>query len=152
MATKLKQIIAYVRPEYREELKDILKQENIRTSEFIIQAIDEKVQRDFDTTLQPASAPHGVRSDALPTGWKSRLYKDRYQIIAKWTGSGEGFILCHYHEFTENLENRIYKTVRTEEGQPAEVTIIDIPTDHPFSIENAMKEIESAYLEWLPHS
>jgi hypothetical protein len=146
--TELKQLKTYVTEQFRDEFNEVMTEQNLNKSKFISDAIREKIDRDHQRTLPGASAPHGVKT--MQKGWKSLFYKDRYQVIAKFVGSGEGFILYHYHEFTEDLKGRIHKTLRTDRHEPAEVTIIDVPTTHPVSEENMKKQLEYAYLEWLP--
>lgn len=151
MPSNLKQLKTRVSEQFRDEFNAIAEKHNLNASKFIADAIAEKIQRDYSETLPGASAPHGVRKDVLPSGWKSRLYRDRYQAVAQWTGTSEGFVFHNYHEFNEDLNDRVFQIVRTEQPEPAEITIIDIPNDHPFSKENVGRELNFAYMEWLSH-
>lgn len=111
------------------------------TSAYIIQAIEEKADRDGQPFPVAAVAPHGVRSDALPTGWKSRLYKDRYQLVAEYTVTG--FEVCHLHEYGKLPEN-VFGTLRVE--SPAmEITIVGVPSGA--SREDVAHDVRLAVME-----
>ena len=147
MPSKLKQLKTYVTAEYQSAFDKIAKLYKLNKSEFISDAISEKIKRDYGTDLGVSSAPHGVRNDALPTGWKSRLYRDRYQLIAKFTDNG--FELSHYHEFAESLDNRVFDTLNAETPEPVEITVIDVPERHKNKRDVIMTDLHLAYLEWL---
>lgn len=93
----LKQIKFHARPEFADALKELAKQTGDNQSEVIVKAIQHYASM-LGTEMPTAVAPHGVRSDALPKGWKSRLYPDRYVLIAYWDGSS---IKLEQHHLSE---------------------------------------------------
>lgn len=50
-------------------------------SDYILTALVEKMASELDDDIPNPKPPHGVRPDALPQGWKSRLYADRYELV-----------------------------------------------------------------------
>lgn len=113
-------------------------------SEYIREAVAMRVLRDFDKVL-PASRPHGVRLDAMPTGWKSRLYRDRYQLVAIW--NRDGFQFIPLHEFDLVRTGRVYGTLRAETPEPCEITVLDIPRDT--SPDKVSAQLHLDYITWL---
>lgn len=143
----LKKLTVYAEPAFISALNEL----NIKNkSAFIAEAIAEKVKRDYDVALPIASAPHGVRLDALPDGWKSRMYPDRYQIVAVWDGNE--FFFSHAHEFGKVSFERVYEVVMTDEVYPhdnrkVEVTIVDVPKTA--MRDNVLHDLRLALHEWI---
>lgn len=138
---ELKQIKFKATEAFRNELYVLLKQHNIAVKTFIVDAIIEKAKRDYDVQLQPASAPHGVRNDALPVNWKSRLYRDRYQLVAVKEKYGVELIPLHQYE-GETVSTTAYINHRVESPEKAEIYA---PTDI------SARDLQLAYMEWLPN-
>jgi hypothetical protein len=92
-------------------------------SGFIRDAIEEKARRDFPDAPQPpvAMAPDGVRTDARPMGWRSRLYRDRYQIVARH--DGKDWIFQHFHEDENTGDAEPFGIIRAETPYPAEIVV-----------------------------
>lgn len=106
-----------------------------KRSDYILGAITERMKREAATKVPAAKAPHGVRNDSLPlnpdgTSWKSRLYPDRYQLVAIWNGAE--FEIYNLHESPAFNKSRIFGNLRADEiapndGNKIEVTILDVP-------------------------
>jgi hypothetical protein len=107
-----------VTEEFRDTLADMLSQEGIKNRSDYILSLIQADAKSRGYLLPPAIAPWGVRQDALPQNtdgghWKSRLYSDRYQIVAVW--NGKGFEFSHLHEFGVIEQGRIFDTLRADE-------------------------------------
>lgn len=117
-------------PEFKDAYDKMLEERGIKNrSEHILSLILADAQA-HGYKLPPAAAPHGVRSDALPQGWKSRFYPDRYQIVAVW--NGKEFEFSHLHETERFDSDRVLDTLRADEvipgdGRKVEVTVLDVP-------------------------
>lgn len=106
--TKLKALGVRTTDEYKEALDAHLRDINFAGSraDYIISAINQKWIEDSDKTDIPAAkAPHGVRADHRPRGWKSRRYADKYELFIDRDGK-----VCHFHEV--NDEELLYPRYR----------------------------------------
>ena len=143
-----------VTPEYKEALDVYLKSiKKTNTAAFILEAVAEKVMRDGGILPAPI-APHGVRSDALPIGWLSRLYPNRYQLVAVW--DGKGWDVEHLHDVSElpNLPKKIiqYETLYPrppEEGNEPRTDDCKVEVHFYHSAGGGMDELIFAILNFL---
>lgn len=71
---------------------------NRQVSAYIKQAVAEKYQRDTGREL-PAARPDGVRRDSRPTGWRSPMFRDVYQIAVIFRAADPP-VIQHYHMAT----------------------------------------------------
>lgn len=116
---KRKHISVYANDRWLDHLRSIAP----NLSAYVIQACEEKAAREGQPFPVAAIAPHGVRNDALPQGWKSRLYQNRYQLVAEYTASG--FEIYHYHEYPKPVTN-VFGVLEVI-VPPAEVHVINVP-------------------------
>lgn len=119
-------------PEFRAALDAALKHLDYPGSraEYVLLALVERLQRDGIADVPAPAAPYGVRKDARPDGWKSRLYADRYQLVAVWSLQ-DGFVFNHLHEYDID-PSRLFGTIRAEEVMPGdgirvEISVLDVP-------------------------
>jgi hypothetical protein len=73
-------------------------------SDYILTALVEKMISESDEDVPSPKAPHGVRMDARPEGWKSRLYADRYELVVD-----ENMKVHHLHEYGSIEKFRCYR-------------------------------------------
>lgn len=98
-----------------------------------------------------AVAPHGVRADALPKGWRSRLYQDRYQIVAKWMG--DDWEISHFHRFTGDTIGA--KILRADEvipgdGRKVEIYVLGLtPEMQNLGLPAGSRDLRLVIAEWL---
>lgn len=92
-------------------------------NDYVLAAINEKVKAEGGT-LPAAKAPHGVRGDALPDGWRSRLYRDRYQIAAIL--APEDVYFHHWHELPQEPELPFLATLTADEVLPGDNNKVEL--------------------------
>ncbi|MGB1284930.1 MAG: hypothetical protein ACPG7F_00235 [Aggregatilineales bacterium] len=80
---------------YRDQLDAAAGGKDNRT-DFIDAALRDAADR-AGVTLPARISPNGLRAGVLPDGWKSRLYKDRMQIVAVWNGFEIEFTHLHLY-------------------------------------------------------
>ena len=69
-----------------------------QVSAYIKDAVAEKYLRETGEKL-PAPRPDGVRRDSRPTGWRSTIFRDVYQIAVTFSGD-DAPVIQHYHMAT----------------------------------------------------
>jgi hypothetical protein len=122
MPSKNKSIGSRARPEFVDFLDSHLQQSGYpgSRSDYVLEAITEKLQHDGAIGIPVPKAPSGISEGERPTGWRSRLYKDRYQLVAALDDSHEWHI-CHQHESTHR--GKPLGVIRAETPYPLEVTV-----------------------------
>lgn len=123
MPTRNKNLQYMVSPEFKDALNSELKRIGWKGSrtDFIHEAVlylAEKLHMDLPAPKRPS----GYQVDALPPGWKSRLYQDRYQLVAEWSEEDQSFIFQHLH-LLEELPRGGFSTLRCDTPLAAEVYI-----------------------------
>ncbi len=146
----LKQIVIRATPEFLKALDDHISNQSFsgNRADWILAAIRAKAAQE-GSQLPGAKAPQGVRSDVLPAGWLSRLYQDRYQLVAVCTN--QGIDVTHLHKFEGEITN-VYDTLRADEVAPGdalkiEVTVLNVPAK--VSKQDLTQELRFAIMEWI---
>lgn len=76
----------------------------------------------FAAATQAADYEKTGKIGELEPGWRSRFYRDRYQLIAVWNEREQQFIFQHLHLMDE-MPTGEFVTLRCDEPLPAEVAI-----------------------------
>lgn len=91
-------------------------------NDYINEAVRQRVTREGGY-LPVANAPHGVRKDARLNGWRSRLYPDRYQLVAIWDAGQNEWIIDHLHNTNSRATHPNRGIIRAETPYPLEIAV-----------------------------
>lgn len=92
-------------------------------NDYILAAVQSRVESESGQLPAP-KAPHGVRNDALPDGWRSRLYKNRYQIVA--VIAPEDVYFHHWHELPDEPQLPFLATITADEVLPGDGNKVEV--------------------------
>lgn len=139
--TKLKNVSYRGSQEYVEALSQIAQNEGQTLAQFVESAVQARVEA-IGASLPASKAPRGVRVDMIPRGWKSRLYADRYQLVAEW--GVEGFTITQLHQFHAPIKDaKTYTDVIG--GEKVELYVVGIAEMN----EALYHDMFLAVLSWL---
>lgn len=114
-----KRLAVDVRVEFLEMLDAHLAQIGVNNrSRYITDAIAQRVERE-GATLPAAAAPTGVTTSTRKNGWRSRLYRDRYQFVAVFA-DGQWQIDHMHNVDLDDISAELQSTVRADVPYPFE--------------------------------
>jgi hypothetical protein len=122
----LKNLGVRATPEFIEHLDNHLTQINFtgNRTDYVLNALVEKLKSESGDDIPPPKAPNGVRTDARPNGWKSRLYPDRYQLVAIADLEAKCWIFHQLHTIdVGNIEYAAFGLIRADMPHPVEVAV-----------------------------
>lgn len=135
----LKNLGVRATPEFIEHLDSHLTKINFtgNRTDYVLTALVNKMASESDDDIPPPKAPNGVRTDARPNGWKSRLYPDRYQLVAVADLEEKQWVFHHLHSANlSEIEYEAFGLIRADMPYPVEVAVYCPANWHKSDVKN----------------
>ena len=148
-----KQIGIRFRAEFIKFLDDHVRSTDAKDrTAYIHEAIVARLGRETDQPIPPPAASEGRQASTLQPGWRSLLYRDRYQLALIYDPAEE-FVPYHWHEFDEVGGNQqTCFVLRSEEPYPLEAYTFDVPEAivNKYGMDRLQRSAYTVIMEWLP--